>query len=68
MGETTRDGVRHFKKSVLNVHGTILGCIINKVDISRRYGYHSYYKYYHYYNYDYTKDKKENGKKLAYKS
>ena len=46
MGETTRDAVRHFKKSILNVRGTILGCIINKVDISRRYGYHSYYKYY----------------------
>ena len=68
MGETTRDAVRHFKKSVLNVRGTILGCIINKVDISKRYGYHSYYKYYRYYNYDYAKGNKENDKSLAHKN
>ena len=51
MGETKRDELRHFKKSVLNVRGNILGCIINKVDITRRYGYQSYYKYYSYYSY-----------------
>jgi capsular exopolysaccharide synthesis family protein len=48
MGEAKRDELRHFKKSMLNVRATILGCIINKVDMSRRYGYHSYYRYYSY--------------------
>ena len=52
MGEIKRAELRHFKKSVLNTRGTILGCIINKVDMTRRYGYQSYYKYYNYYNVD----------------
>ena len=64
MGETTRDALRHFKMSILNVRGTILGCIINKVNLSRRYGYHSYYTYYHYYNYDYAQDDKQGRKQL----
>jgi len=51
-GETTREALRHFKKSVLGVGGTILGCIINKVNLNRRYGYPSYYyKYYGYSKY-----------------
>lgn len=49
MGETTRESLRHFKKSMMNVNGHILGCIINKVDLTKRYGYQSYYKYYDYY-------------------
>lgn len=48
MGEAKRDELRHFKKSMFNVRATIIGCIINKVDITRRYGYHSYYRYYSY--------------------
>jgi len=48
MGEAKRDELRHFKKSMRNVRATILGCIINKVDMTRRYGYHSYYRYYGY--------------------
>jgi len=60
LGETTRDAVRHFKRSILNVDGNILGCVINRVDFSKRYGYHSYYRYYrHYYNYEYGKDHKK---------
>jgi capsular exopolysaccharide synthesis family protein len=51
MGEIKRAELRQFKKSVLNTQGTILGCIINKVDITRRYGYQSYYQYYQYYHY-----------------
>ena len=51
IGETTRDGLRHFKKSILNVQGTILGCVVNKVNLSQRYGYRSYYRYYKAYNY-----------------
>ncbi len=65
MGETTRDALRHFKKSILNVRGTILGCIINKVNFSRRYGYHSYYSYY---NYDYAQDGKKRRKQLGSKN
>lgn len=48
MGEAKRDELRHFKKSMANVRANVIGCIINKVDISRRYGYHSYYRYYSY--------------------
>jgi capsular exopolysaccharide synthesis family protein len=47
MGETTRDALRDFKKNINNCHCNILGCVINKVDIHRKYGYQSYYKYYH---------------------
>jgi capsular exopolysaccharide synthesis family protein len=50
-GETTREALKHFKKSVLGINGTILGCIINKVNLNRRYGYPSYYKYYGYHKY-----------------
>jgi len=60
LGETTRDAVRHFKRSILNVNGNILGCVINRVDFSKRYGYRSYYRYYrHYYNYEYGQDHKK---------
>jgi capsular exopolysaccharide synthesis family protein len=52
MGEIKRAELRQFKKSILNTRGTILGCIINKVDITRRYGYQSYYQYYQYYRYN----------------
>jgi len=51
MGETTRDAIRHFKKSILNSQGKILGCVINKVDVSRRFGYQPYYRYYSHYQY-----------------
>ncbi len=51
MGETTRDAIRHFKKSMINSQGKILGCVINKVDVSRRFGYQPYYRYYGYYQY-----------------
>jgi len=51
MGETTRDAIRHFKKSILNSQGKILGCVINKVDVSRRFGYQPYYRYYSYHQY-----------------
>lgn len=56
IGDTTRQALRLFKKGVLNVHGTILGCVINKVNLQKRYGYRSYYKYYQAYNYDYGKE------------
>ena len=56
-GETPREGVRHFRKSVLNVGGRILGAIINKAGRKKGYGSYGYgsYKYYSY-NYDYGED------------
>ncbi len=50
MGETTRDSIRHFKKNMINSHGKILGCIINKVKLKKRFGYQSYYNYYSYHH------------------
>jgi capsular exopolysaccharide synthesis family protein len=63
MGETTRDSLRQFRKSMMNINGSILGCIINKVDLTKRYGYQSYYKYYEYYTY-HGVDKKKTKKRL----
>lgn len=51
IGETTRSNLRLFKKAVLNVRGNLLGCIINKINLTKRYGYRSYYRYYQAYNY-----------------
>ena len=65
MGETTRNALLHFKKSVLNSQGKILGCIINKVNLSKRFGYQSYYKYYSYYSYGSNKVNKKKSKELT---
>ncbi len=64
IGETTRQALRHFKRGIQNVNGTILGCIINKVNLEKRYGYRSYYRYYQAYNYDYGDGNSEKSKKL----
>ncbi len=47
IGESSREAIGQFKKSITNVHGTILGCIVNKVDFNGKYGYGGYYKAYH---------------------
>lgn len=54
-GETPREGVKHFRKAVVNVGGRILGSIINKA--GRKKGFSSYgsYKYYAY-NYKYGEE------------
>ena len=54
-GETPREGVKHFRKAVVNVGGRILGAIINKS--GRKKGFSSYgsYKYYAY-NYKYGEE------------
>ncbi len=67
IGETTRDSLRIFKNSMKNVQGKILGSIVNKVDLSHRYGYGTYYKYYYAYHYEYGQDKKrgKGRKKIA---
>jgi len=67
VGETTRSNLRQFKKAILNIRGNILGCIINKVNLTKRYGYRSYYRYYQaysYYSYDDGGQKKEKKKKI----
>jgi capsular exopolysaccharide synthesis family protein len=50
IGETSREAIVQFKKSITNVNGTILGCIVNKVDYNRKYGYGGYYRTYQKYN------------------
>ncbi len=51
MENTTRTALRHFKTGMVNVDASILGCIINKVNLTKRYGYNAYYKYYQTYSY-----------------
>jgi len=65
IGETTRNALRHFKRSMFNVQGKILGCIINKVYLTKLYGYHPYYKYYSYYSNDSVLDYKKKNKQLS---
>ena len=50
IGETSREAIGQFKKSITNINGTILGCIANKVDYSRKYGYGGYYRSYQKYS------------------
>lgn len=54
-GDTPREGVKHFRKAVLNVGGRILGAVMNKA--GRKKGFSSYgsYKYYAY-NYKYGEE------------
>jgi len=65
IGETSRDGLKHLKREIQNVQGNILGCIVNKIKLSKRYGYRSYYKYYksYYSDYELERKKTKNGKK-----
>ncbi|MBC2710755.1 MAG: polysaccharide biosynthesis tyrosine autokinase [Desulfosarcina sp.] len=50
IGESSREAIGQFKRSITNVNGTILGCIVNKVDFNRKYGYGGYYKSYQAYS------------------
>ncbi|MCI5116693.1 MAG: polysaccharide biosynthesis tyrosine autokinase [Candidatus Electrothrix sp. LOE1_4_5] len=52
-GDTPRDGVKHFRRSVVNVNGKILGSIVNKAGLQKGYGTYSKYSYYAY-QYDYN--------------
>jgi len=65
IGETTRDAIRHFKKSMLASQGRILGCIVNKVNVSKRFGYQSYYSYHQYYGYGEDRASKKKRRQLA---
>jgi capsular exopolysaccharide synthesis family protein len=63
IGEASRETIGQFKKTISNIRGTILGCIVNKVDLDKKYGYGSYHKYYqayrHYYGPDYKPAEKQ---------
>jgi capsular exopolysaccharide synthesis family protein len=50
IGESSREAIGQFKKTLTNVNGTILGCVVNKVEFNRKYGYGGYYKYYQSYS------------------
>ncbi len=54
-GVTPREGVKHFRKSVLNVGGRILGTIVNKAGKKKGLGSYGSYKYYTY-NYKYGEE------------
>jgi capsular exopolysaccharide synthesis family protein len=56
VGESSREAIGQFKRSIHNVNGAILGCIVNKVDFNRKYGYGGYYKAYHTYSSFRTED------------
>jgi capsular exopolysaccharide synthesis family protein len=60
-GDTPRDGVKHFRRSVLNVNGKILGAIVNKTGRQKGYGAYSKYSYYAY-QYDYNYGEPHNGR------
>lgn len=50
IGESSREAISQFKKSISNVNGVILGCVVNKMDFNRNYGYSGYYKAYQSYS------------------
>jgi len=64
MGETSRRTIDHFRKTMSIVNGTILGCIANKVNQSKTYGYGSDYKYYQAYNNSYEEKKRGSREKF----
>jgi capsular exopolysaccharide synthesis family protein len=51
LGQTHRDALRLFLKGILHVNGYLLGCVINKLSSSFRYGYNYGYSYGYSYNY-----------------
>ncbi|MBA3005540.1 MAG: polysaccharide biosynthesis tyrosine autokinase [Proteobacteria bacterium] len=57
-GETPREGVKHFRKAIVNVGGRILGAIINKSGRKKGFTTYGSYKYYAY-NYKYGEENAE---------
>ncbi|ABK18994.1 GumC family protein [Syntrophobacter fumaroxidans] len=51
LGHTHREALRMFRRSLYNVRGNLLGCLVNKLNVGHHLGgyYYKYYKYYHYY-------------------
>lgn len=62
-GQTTRNALRYFKRGMANVNATVLGCIVNKLNLTTGYGYRPYYKYYGAYYYYYGDGGKEKKRK-----
>lgn len=50
IGKTSRGSLHHFRRSMININADILGCVVNKVDLNKRYGYHSCYDNYIYHD------------------
>lgn len=50
IGKTSRGSLHYFRNSMININAHILGCIVNKVDLNKRYGYPSGTNNYVYYN------------------
>jgi len=61
IGQTHREALRLFRRSLLNINARLLGTIVNRLDVHKRYGYYKYYKYYSYYYHPYygDEDRKE---------
>jgi capsular exopolysaccharide synthesis family protein len=51
LGQTHREALRVFRRSLESVGGRMIGAIVNKLNQSGHYGYNKYYKYYRYYSY-----------------
>ncbi len=51
LGNTHREALRMFRRSIYNVRGNLLGCLVNKLNVGHHLGgyYYKYYKYYQYY-------------------
>ncbi|MEM3402818.1 MAG: polysaccharide biosynthesis tyrosine autokinase, partial [Candidatus Hadarchaeales archaeon] len=49
IGETNKDALRIFKRSMMQVNAPILGCVVNKVPLGPKYGSYGYYYRYSYY-------------------
>ncbi len=48
LGQTHREALRVYRKSLDNVGGRMIGVIVNKYSQIGHYGYYKYYRYYHY--------------------
>jgi capsular exopolysaccharide synthesis family protein len=64
IGEASRATIGQLKKTISNIRGTLLGCIVNKVDLDKKYGYGAYHKYYQAYRHYYGQDHKSARKQL----
>ena len=65
IGEASRETIGQFKKTILNIRGVILGCVVNKVDLDKKYGYGAYHKYYQAYRHYYGRDEEKSPKQLS---
>ncbi len=63
LGQTHREALRIFLRGLHNVRGTLLGSIVNRLNISHQYGgyYYKYYKYYHYHYHPYGDQSEADG-------